>query len=169
MTVVTGHHAMSYLRELWQIESFRARIFFAIAPTIVAVAFGYLATDHMHPYDFIGEESSIIPPSGRGGDQVTVVWKVHHNRSCPGTVERQLVDPDTGAIIALYDLSPAALNGLPSGDGYLRKTFALPKNVQTGWIAYQAKLAYTCNWLQVIAPVFAVRYTTPKLLFKVEP
>jgi len=167
--ILSGQHIMSDLQELWSFRSFRARIFMAILPTAFAIGFGYLAMDNVHPYDFHQEESSIIPPSGHGGDVITVVWKVTHRRTCPGTVERQLVDPDTGVIIGAYDPSPAALNGEPVGQSYLRKTFALPKVLQKGWIGYAAKLVYTCNWLQSAFPdTFGIKYTTPTLYFKVE-
>jgi hypothetical protein len=162
-------HIMSDIRELWSFRSFRLRIFMAIAPTLFAVIVGYFAMDRTRPYVFHEDGSAIIPPSGHGGDQITVVWRVTQFRTCPGTVERQLIDPDTSAVVANYDPSPAAINGVDVGGGYLRKTFALPRVIQKGWIEYQAKLNYQCNWLQAWFPnAFGIKYTTPKLLFKVE-
>ena len=160
---------MADLQELWGFKSFRARIFMLILPTLIAVLFGYFAMDRTRPYVFHEDGSAIIPPSGHGGDQITVVWRVTHTRTCPGTVERHLIDPDTGAILTAYDPAPAVVNGVDVGGGYLRKTFALPKLIQKGWIQYQAKLNYNCNWLQRLFPdAFGIKYTTPKLLFKVE-
>lgn len=168
--ILSEIHIMSDLQELWSFKSFRLRIFMAIAPTLLAMIVGYFAMDRTRPYEFIVEESSIVPPSGKGGDQITVVWAVKETRraACPGIVERKLVDPQTNAIIAAYEPSLAALNGEPDGK-FLRKTFLLPRGLQRGWIGYQADLTYTCNWLQVLFPgAFAIRYKTPKLLFNVE-
>lgn len=160
----------SALQDLWSVKSFRVSIFFAIAHTIAAMLVGYLAMDSTHPYEFLAERSYIVPPESRGGDQIIVNWSVVHNRTCPGTVERQLMDPETGVVLATYDIAPAAFNGEVVGPGRLSKTFTLPKSIQPGWIGYQAKLAYTCNWVQDMFPDrLAIRYTTPRLLFKVEP
>lgn len=167
--ILSDHHFMADIRELWAFKSFRLRIFMTILPTLLAIIVGYFAMDRERPYIFHKEGSAIIPPSGHGGDQITVVWKVTFNRQCSGLVERQLVDPDTGVIIGAYDPSPAAYNGVDVGGNYLRKTFALPKVLQKGWIGYQADLTYTCNWVQALFPgAFAIRYKTPRLLFKVE-
>lgn len=167
--IISDLHIMSDLQELWSFKSFRLRIFMTILPTMLAIIVGYFALDRTPPYVFHEEGSAIIPPSGHGGDQITVVWHVSTYRVCAGTVERQLIDPDTGAVIASYDPSPAAINGVDVGGGYLRKTFALPRVIQKGWIQYHAKLNYQCNWLQVWFPAaFGIKYITPKLLFKVE-
>ena len=167
--ILNDNHIMADVQELWTFRSFRARIFMAIVPTLFAVVFGYFAMDRTQPYIFHEDGSAIIPPSGHGGDQITVVWRVTYVRQCTGIVERLLTDPDTGVVIANYDPSPAALNGVDVGGGYLRKTFSLPKVLQKGWIGYHAKLTYTCNWLQRAFPeAFGIKYMTPKLLFKVE-
>jgi hypothetical protein len=161
-------HVMASLRELWTFNSFRARIFLAIVPTCLALVFGHYALDRQRPYDFYSQEqgSYIEPAAGRGGESVTVNWRVHYHRSCSGVVERQLIDPDTEVVIAVYDPQPAAVaNGMDVADGYLRKQFALPRDIRPGTIAYHAKLTYTCNWLQKMWPAFAIKYATPKLLF----
>jgi len=161
-------HLVTNLRELWTLESFRARIFMAIVPTLGAVFFGYLIADTTPPYIFHKEGSYIVPPQGQGGDEMTVMWKVTHNRTCPGTVTRRLVDPVTDVVLAVYDPQPAALHGVKAGD-MLVKTFLLPRTLQSGMVGYQAQLSYTCNWLQVRFPdLFGINYTTPKLLFRYE-
>lgn len=171
--ILSGYHVMADLRELWTFKSFRARIFLAAFPTAIAFFFGHLASDRDRPYEFIKEKSYILPPSGRGGDTVTVVWRVNYTRTCPGFVERRLIDPQTDAIIAAYDPSPTAnsvtrVNTTDPPITELRKTFALPKVLQKGTIGYKAKLTYHCNWLQAVWPLFAIKYETPTLLFTVE-
>lgn len=161
---------MADLRELWSLESFRARIFMAAIPTVFSVIVGYYALDRQPPYDFYGQDegSSIEPPTGAAGDVVTVNWRVRFHRSCVGTVERQLVDPESDVILAAYAIAPAAQNGIKIGEEYLRKPLTLPRDIKRGTIAYQARLTYQCNWLQRQWPFFAIRYTTPKLLFHLE-
>jgi len=163
---LTGIHLMSELKELWAVKSFRARIFLAILPTSIALVVGHFATDRQRPYDFHAEESFVIPPKGREGQEMTINWRVTHHRTCPGTVERQLVDPNTGVIVAAYDPAPADTNG--GQDGWLRKTFRVPRDIQAGNIAYQSKLTYQCNWLQKFVPALAIRYLTPRIVFTVE-
>ena len=165
--ILSEYHPVRALRELWTLESFRARIFMAVLPTLGAVFFGYLIADTTPPYVFHKEGSSIIPPQGRGGDEMTVQWKVTHNRTCPGTVSRRLVDPVTGVVLATYDPQPAARDGVKLGGDLLVKTFLLPRTLQTGMVGYQAQLSYTCNWLQKRFPdQFGINYTTPMLLFR---
>ena len=162
-------HFVADLRELWSFKSFRARVFFAILPTAVAIIFGALATDRTHPYDYFADGSFIKPSSGRGGDQVTVSWSVRQNRAeaCPGIVERVLVDPTTDVVLANYD--PVIATPGPPVNGRINITFAMPRNIQPGMVGYRAKLTYTCNWLQALLPAFAIRYETPMLLFEVKP
>lgn len=159
-------HPLAELRELWSFKSFRARIFMAIVPTAIALVIGHFATDRHRPYDFHVRESYIIPPRGVEGQDMSVHWRVTQRRSCPGTVERQLVDPNTGVIVAAYNPEPAE-EGMVT-DGWLHKTFKVPRDIQAGNIAYQSKLTYQCNWLQVLMPALAIRYTTPRLIFTVE-
>ncbi len=155
------------VRELWGFESFRARVFFAIVPTLFAFVFGLLATDHVRPYDYISTGSYIEPASGKGGEQVIVHWRVVQNRvkQCPGLVERFLIDPVTDVVLAAYD--PVLATPSPPVNGFLNVTFAMPRNMQAGVVGYRAKLIYTCNWLQGVFPAFAIRYSTPTLLFTV--
>lgn len=165
--ILSHTHVMDDLKELWEFKSFRMRVFFAIAPTLAAAAFGYLAIDRTRPYDYILAESYIQPPSGRGGDQVTVSWKVKVNRKpCPGTAQRVLVDPSTDIVVALYD--PVLATQGPTVNDRLNITFSMPKNLHAGWVGYKAYLTYQCNWLQSLFPAWAIRYQTPTLLFRVE-
>lgn len=167
--IISDRHVMSDLKELWSFRSFRARIILAIFPTLIALIFSHFAADRQRPYDFHVDGSFILPPAAEGGDQITVHWKVTRHRQCEGIVERQLVDPRTDVIIASYDPAPAAVNGVPVGSDVLRKEFTLPLNLQKGEMAYQAKLTYTCNWLQKIFPnALGIKYVTPPLKFTVK-
>jgi hypothetical protein len=138
----------------------------AALPTTIALVVGHFATDRQHPYDFIVEESYVEPPTGERGHKMTINWRVKEHRLCPGTIERQLVDPATGVLIAVYDPAPADTVG--SEGGWLRKSFMVPKDIQSGTLAYQSKLTYQCNWLQKLVPFLAIRYTTPRISFYVE-
>ncbi len=164
--MILNTHMLEDIRELWGFRSFRARIFLAIFPTTIALVVGHFATDRQHPYDFFVEESYVEPPTGSRGQEMTINWKVKEHRVCPGIVERQLVDPKTDVLIAVYDPAPTDTRG--AEDGWLRKTFRVPKDIQAGTLAYQAKLTYHCNWLQKLMPAIAIRYTIPRLTFYVE-
>ncbi len=166
--ILAKGHILADLRELWEVKSFRARVFFAIAPTFLAIAFGALATDRTRPYRFIQESSFVEPAQGRGGTQVVVNWRVELERqhTCPGTVERMLVDPHTGVIVALYQ--PSLATSIPPSDGWIRNAFVMPQSVRPGLVGYKSKLTYYCNWFQALFPSFAIRYETPVLLFTVE-
>lgn len=165
--IISSYHPLRAFRELWTLESFRARIFMAVLPTVLAIGFGYLVFDRTPPYIFHEKGSYIVPPAGVGGDQMTVMWSITHNRTCPGTVARKLVDPVTNVILAEYAPLPAAQDAVNIGGNILAKTFTLPRSLQTGMIGYQADLTYTCNWLQAWFPgTFGIKYSTPKLLFR---
>jgi hypothetical protein len=164
--LLSGIHLFQDIKELWTFKSFRARIFLAAFPTIIAAVIGHFATDRQPPYDFHADQSYVVPPVGREGLEMTINWRVTHHRTCPGTIERQLVDPNTGVIVAIYDPAPADTNG--GKNGWLRKTFRVPRDIPGGNIAYQSKLTYHCNWLQALVPALAIRYLTPRIIFYVE-
>lgn len=168
--IIQNTHMLADLRELWSVKSFRARIFLAMLPTAIALIVGYYVTDAQRPYDFHKEGSFIEPPVGTGGDQVTVNWKVTFYRQCTGHLTRTLVDPNSGVLLAVYDTSPvASASGVFAANGYLRKTFTIPRSMPPGVIGYKAQLEYQCNWLQRMFPrPLSIRYETPMLLFKVE-
>jgi len=159
-------HPLATIKELWTEKSFRARIFLSVLPTTVALVVGHYAIDRQRPYDFHLEQSYVEPPRGVEGQVMTINWRVTRHRSCPGTVERKLVDPDTGVIIAPYEATEAN----PSGgeDGWIRNTFRVPREIPGGNIAYQSMLTYRCNWLQELVPGLAIRYITPRIIFYVE-
>lgn len=168
--ILSDSHIMSDLKELWTFKSFRARIFLAMLPTFIAIMFAHYAADRQHPYDFFVEGSYIEPPSGKAGDHITVYWKVTRHRACDGIIERRLVDPVTNVIIASYDPDSSTGGvGEEINPRLLRKTILLPRNIQSGYIGYQARMTYACNWLQKALPrTFGIQYTTPQLLFLVE-
>jgi hypothetical protein len=143
---------------------FRVLLSFACLISAFGGVTTYMAFDTTPPYEFIGSESLVVPPSAYGGDQITVKWKVKFNRVCTGSMRRILFDPDTNVVLAVYDTEPVA--GIYAlEDGYLNKTFRLPTVIQKGWIGYRAELHYRCNFLQRFFPL---NVTTPDLHFKIE-
>lgn len=154
----------SLLTNLFGSMAFRALFIISLIVAIIVGPLTYWAFDNRRPYEFIGDESFIIPAEAHGNDQMLVKWKVRFNRLCPGLIRRQLYDPHTGVILAIYDPQPASPEPPPYREGYLNKTFLLPRNIQTGWIGYRSSLEMWCNPLQRIWPL---RYDTPSLFFKV--
>jgi hypothetical protein len=143
---------------------FRVLFFLSLVTAAVVGPATYWAFDNVMPYDFIADGSVVIPTEARGNDQMLVKWKVRFNRVCPGLIRRQLVDPHTGVVLAVYDPQPTLTDPPGFRTGYLNKTFLLPRNIQTGWIGYRSTLEIWCNPLQRVWPL---RATTPTLLFKV--
>lgn len=163
-------HLVADVRELWEYKSFRARIFFAIIPTVFGVAFGSLALDRTMPYEYDASQSYIEPPSGKAGIQVTIVWRVRvHRHNCSGQIERRLFDVRTNAIIVQYDPVPIEPTPVPTRDfTWLRRTILLPEKLPLGRLGYNANTMYACNWFQAVFPTFAIRHTTPTLFFDVK-
>jgi hypothetical protein len=165
-TVMLLHtHPLVALKELWNERSFRLRIFMSVLPTSIALVVGHYAIDRQRPYDFHLEQSYVEPPRGVEGQVMTINWRVTRHRTCPGTVERKLVDPNTGVIIAPYEPTEASTS---REEGWIRNTFRVPREIPGGNIAYQSMLTYRCNWLQELLPALAIRYTTPRIIFYVE-
>lgn len=142
---------------------FRAWLALSVLAAVIIGPVTYWAMDTQVPYDFLGDESFIIPQEATGNDQMLVKWKVRRHRTCPGLVWRELVDPRTNVVLAAYDPQAAAAD-TQLVDGFLNKTFTLPLKIQSGWIAYRSRLEYWCNPLQRVWPL---RYNTPVLYFKV--
>lgn len=159
-------HPLAAIKELWTEKSFRARIFLSVLPTSIALVVGHYAIDRQRPYDFHVEHSYVEPPRGFEGQEMTINWRITRHRTCPGTVERRLVDPNTGVIIASYE--PTEANQHTIEDGWIRNKFRVPRDIPGGNIAYQSLLTYRCNWLQELLPALAIRYTTPRIIFYVE-
>jgi hypothetical protein len=151
------------LQNLWQSWAFRALFFMSVAITFVVSPLVYWSLDTTQPFVYLTKDSDIIPDPAAGGQQVIVRWKVKWNRACPGIVRRQLFDPRTNVVLALYDPAPASLDR-PPGD-QLNKTFLLPHQMQNGRIGYRARLEYHCNPLQFVFPLI---FSTPDLYFTVE-
>lgn len=144
------------------------RVLFAVSVLVglVLVPITYWAFDNQHPYVFDAEHSVIIPSEAVGNDQMIVSWQVTINRQCPGMIHRELFDPRTKVVLAIYDAQPAYKSEeLKPGPGRLNRTFLLPRKMQTGQTGYRAKMEYWCNPLQRIWPI---RYITPELLFEVK-
>jgi hypothetical protein len=153
--------------DLMSSRAFRMQLFSGIALMLIAFPIGYFASDRKPPLVFDASESSIIPPSAQGGEQITVLWRVTElRRTCPGTVRRVLFDPDRGVQLAIYDTESSANLGAVQ-DGFLHKTFMLPKVIQKGEIGYRADLCYACNPLQRLIPALRICYSTPDLKFKI--
>ena len=154
----------THFSELWTVRAFRLNFIGGVILMLMASSLTYIIFDTQPPYTYIVKESGIIPPTAKGGDQVIVMWRVIFHRSCPGSNQRILFDPVTKVILASYDPAPAATT-VSLRDGYLNRTFLLPKNIQPGWVGYRAVVTYQCNFLQRFWPLVV---TTPDLFFKVE-
>jgi hypothetical protein len=150
------------LQNLWQSWAFRAMLALSFMVTLFVSPLVYWSLDTMPPFVYLAEGSDVIPDPATGGQQIIARWKVKYNRSCPGLVRRQLFDPRTNVIIALYDPAPAS-EGRPPGD-QLNKTFLLPHQMQTGKVGYRARLEYHCNPLQLLFPLIL---ETPNLYFTI--
>lgn len=138
-----------------------------IAGLNVACLFGwvaFMAADNLPPYEYDGANSYVIPSPARDGDQITVKWKLLKvNRVCPGSNRRILFDPRTKVILATYDPSPAAVSS-SMVDGYLNRTFLLPRGaLPSGEIGYRATVYYECNLFQKYIRPLVV--TTPDIIF----
>jgi hypothetical protein len=152
--------------ELWAVRGFRLNIIGGIILMLIGSPIVYMAFDRVHPYEFLAEGSAILPPEAEGGDQVTVYWKVKYNRTCTGSVRRVLFDPTT-KVETQYSLENAAIPSNSLREGYLRKTFLLPRDLAPGWWGYRSDLCYICNPLQDFVTAARVCYSTPDLFFKV--
>jgi hypothetical protein len=154
----------SLLVNLFGSAAFRALFVLSLIIAIIVGPISFWMLDNAHPYEFDADLSVIIPTEAHGNDQMIVKWKVHYNRTCQGTIRRELFDPHTEVVLAVYDPQPAATEPPAFHDGYLNKTFLLPRKIQTGRVGYRAKLEFSCNPLQRIWPM---RYNSPSLFFTV--
>jgi hypothetical protein len=150
---------------LWHSRSFRFLFALAVTAMVVLSVTTYMLFDNTPPYVFIPEESRIVPSQASGGDFVTVKWKVHVNRACKGNLRRILFDPKTKVFLATYDNEAVAVAVGQLQNGYLNKTFLLPRVIQKGPIGYRAELHYRCNVLQNFFPL---NITTPDLFFEIK-
>ena len=136
----------------------------------IASGLGWLAfmmADNEPPYEYDAERSFIVPSKAHDGEQVTVMWKLKTvNRICPGSNRRVLFDPTTRVILASYDPTPAAVSESIK-DGYLNRTFLLPRALPAGLIGYRANVCYECNPFQRFIKPLCV--ATPELFFSVVP
>jgi hypothetical protein len=145
--------------------TFRVLFALSVFVMLLLVPTTYWAIDKQPPYTFIQEGSYIIPNTAVGNDQMIVSWQVIVNRQCEGSVRRELFDPHTKVILAMYAAEAAHKNAMPRGLGSFNKTFLLPRQIQPGRIGYRARLEYYCNPLQRIWPI---TYSTPDLFFEVK-
>lgn len=152
------------LRNLFQSNAFRALFIISLLVGLAATVITYWALDTQHPYDFVASESYVVPYTARGNDQMIVKWRVVAHRTCPGLIRRELIDPKTDVVLAVYDPQIAAPK-YKLEDGYLNKVFMMPRSVQPGMVGYRSHLEYWCNPLQRLWPL---RYDTPTLLFEVK-
>jgi hypothetical protein len=149
------------LANLFASVPFRALFFISMVIAVALVPITYWALDNAHPYVLNAEESYILPTHAHGNDQMIVVWKVKTERHCEGIKRRELFDPRTKVILAVYDPVPTIrYDDIPFGE-----TFLLPRQIQTGRIAYRSRLEFWCNPLQRIWPI---KYTSPELYFTVQ-
>lgn len=154
------------LANLFSSATFRILFAASLLFATLLVPVTYWALDNQRPYDFYGPpESYIIPNEATGNDQMIVSWKVKANRQCDGSIRRELFDPRTKVVLAVYDPQPIDRHAMPEQDGYFNSVFLLPRMIQTGRIGYRSHREYWCNPLQRIWPL---KYTTPDLFFEVK-
>jgi hypothetical protein len=141
------------------------RIGFAIVIAFLTGSVVFMAFDTTPPYEYDESASFVVPSPANDGDQVTVKWRLTKvNRICPGISQRVLFDPKTKIILANYDPMPATTTE-SMRDGYLNRTFALPRGLPSGPIAYRADVCYACNPFQQFVRPLCV--PTPNLIFVV--
>lgn len=137
-----------------------------VISTVIACLFAWLTFmvfDNTPPYVYDVANSYIKPPSSDLGRQVTVYWKIERvNRVCPGILHRQLIDLETGVIVADYDPIPTAPEG-GIRDGYFPKTFLLPQEMNVSrprMIGYRTTGCYWCNpyqfWIRPLCVTTAI-------------
>lgn len=145
--------------------TFYIRIAVAVAFAFLAGSVAFMAFDNAPPYEYDEANSYVVPSPANDGDQITVKWKLMKvNRICPGSAQRVLFDPKTKIVLANYDKTPAATSDSVK-DGYLNRTFALPRGLPSGPIAYRANVCYGCNLFQEFIKPLCV--ATPNLIFSV--
>lgn len=154
---------MTTLREIWSV--FKVQLCISIVLSVIAASVAFMFFDTDPPYNYDASRSYIEPDHADGGDTVTSNWKVTMNRWCPGTMQRQLFDPRTGAIVSTYDTIPMAHHSIIDKDGYLRRNFILPRAISKGRTGYRVNVCFSCNPLQRLYPVC---YKTPDLFFMVD-
>ena len=126
----------------------------------------WLAVMHLDndpPYVWDEAETTITPNPARGGEMVTVNWKMSIDRVCPGSSSRSLIDADTGLVIATYDATPISAV-VQTGDRNLIRTFQLPRGLPPR-VGYKSTICFRCNVLQALMPLCV---STPTLTFRVE-
>lgn len=153
------------LANLFSSVPFRGLFFLSVVIACALIPTTYWALDNQRPYTFFADESYIIPNQATGNDQMIVAWKVRVHRQCGGLIRRELFDPRTQVLLSIYDAQVAHSMSMPIGDGYLNRTFLLPRMIQNGRIGYRARLEYYCNPLQ---RWFPIKYSTPDLFFEVK-
>lgn len=160
--------AVTLAKELLKEPMFRRQLFAGLVLMAMAAPITAWLFDNEHPVEFDGEKSLVIPNEASGGEQMLVLWKLKRppRKGCEGDVRRILVDPSTKTIITAYDRERSTA-GETFSDGYLRKTFTLPKAMPRGWTIYKSDLCYTCNPLQRLFAAQRICYSTPELYFKV--
>lgn len=139
--------------------------FVGILISLLLGTLAYMMADNQPPYTYDLEKSYIVPARAKDGDQIAVRWRLKNiNRICPGSNRRMLFDPQTKVILAAYDPTPAAVADSIK-DGYLNRTFMLPKSMQSGRIGYRANVCYECNLYQKYVKPLCVM--TPDLFFEI--
>jgi len=158
---------VSSFKELWSSSSFRTQTYVGLVLTAIAVPVTYWMSDNDIPYVYIPEGSYIRPPDPDDGGEITAVWAVEKiKRICPASSRRQIIDPQSGAILASYDLIPA-LTTTKIGDTEIVKTFALPKRAlpYEEPVGYRSQICFECNPYQKYVRARCVM--TPTLTFQV--
>lgn len=157
------------IRELWATKTFRIQVIAGIVLMLVAIPVAAMVFDTQEPVRFDVSGSGLLPIEVESGEQMIVMWKLTQppRLGCTGDIRRILFDPRTRVQLAAYDRESVRTGESYSSDGYMRKTFLLPKVLPTGWVGYRSDLCYACNPLQKLISAARICYSTPELFFKV--
>lgn len=121
-----------------------------------------MAADRQLPTEYIGKPI-VVPDPVEDGGRVIVKLPVKRNRSCPGVVQRTLLDARTDEVVAFYDPVPSAYPHPMGAEQQLPKTFELPPGLPAR-VRYTSEVCFSCNILQNWFPICT---TVPSVTFNV--
>jgi len=110
----------------------------------------FMLLDREPTYTLIS--GNIIPSTVHRGDPASVIWYVKTtNRSCPGKMQRDIVD--SRRQLWPYVIRERAARFVPDpenpGYGWIETpTLLMPEGIATGPATYHVTVFWYCNWLQ---------------------
>lgn len=126
-----------------------------------------LLQDDQPPYRYL--KGQITPNPASPGSRVVLDLETSPSeRTCPGSVIRDLYDNKTGEHLATYDPTPVAV-AKQKNKNEVNKTFLLPDNLKGATeVRYEGKVCFRCNVLHTFFPEM-VCTETPKIVFGIKP